>query len=224
MWKGMFGQKKMKTNEREKKRMLDKQEYDDLRAGIGGDRASELQINYYYDTETEYFKNHNITCRIRQKNQRLVGTVKRHGADGQEEHSVEQSFFVKKLPQSLEVDGQRAYLKGCLITERIEVVLSANAVLFLDKNSYLGETDYELEIEYEKGHEGTAEGVMLLLDKLMLPKPTLSRVMSKSDRFFCVLSGLSDQVTTKPKNSGTDPDAYMLREVATNKGESHGRI
>ena len=213
----------MKINEFEKKRMIEKTEYDFLCACVGNGEATELQINYYYDTEDEYFRRNNITCRIRQKDRRLVGTVKRHGVGGQNQHSSEERFKVNNLPHSFEVDARKVYLKGLLITQRLEVELCSKLCLVLDKNSYLGEIDYEIEIEYQEGCEQMVEGVMVLMEKMLYTEEGKNKVLSKSERFFRRLSSLPGQAQSKSKGQGSDPDAYMQREVLTNKGEQHGR-
>ncbi len=80
----------MTEKEHELKMMLTKDEhhfllrfFDKLMVESG------LQTNYYYDTRDGAMRKRNVTIRVRQKNNKLIGTVKRHLGGGNcsmEEH------------------------------------------------------------------------------------------------------------------------------------------
>ena len=147
-----------------------------------------VQINYYYDTPNEVFRGHNITCRIRQKNELLVGTVKKHFVDG--ECSVERHFKIRDLPYRMTVDGEKLILKGQLITFRTKYLVSESIELVLDKNIYLGVVDYELELEYKVGHKKEAEERINELLKRIANGKIEKNSLSKSERFFRKLNSI----------------------------------
>ncbi len=167
--------------EHEKKMMITEEEYARLtRLLVGGDVKRYEQTNFYYDTADDGLRKRNVTLRIRLKNGKLMGTRKTHFAGNL--YSVEEHFRVAELPVGFCVDHEYVRLKGSLRTERTEILLTEGVTLFLDRNSYLEVTDYELELEYTSG-EAVAEGVMLLLRHLIGRKAaTLSEC--KSERFF----------------------------------------
>lgn len=179
----------MVEDEFEKKTLITFEQYKKIAVFFeGAETENKLQINYYYDTADEVFRSRNTTCRIRQKENALEGTVKTHFDD--EEYSKERSFKIKNLPYSMTVDGLEVYLKGQLVTVRTEYVISEAMVLILDKNFYLGEVDYELELEYKAGYEREAECFIKSLKEKFCDNMTLKKQASKSERFFKKLTGI----------------------------------
>ena len=144
--------------------------------------SASVQVNYYYDTQTREFRQQNTTVRIRHKDDEFKGTVKKHFA---EKHcSIERSFFVKDLPHSFEIDSKKVYMQGELQTYRAEVPITDFAVMMIDKNKYLDQVDYELELEYSEEFGREAVGMMVLVEKLLGHQEKLSEPLSKSERLF----------------------------------------
>ena len=75
-------------------------------------------------------------------------------------------------------------MQGELKTYRVEVPITDFAVMMIDKNEYLDQIDYELELEYSEGADREAAGMMLLIDKLLGDQGKASETVSKSERFF----------------------------------------
>lgn len=172
----------MKEYESEKKLIISRKQYNDLFYRFIRESKNFEQINYYYDTQTEIFRKRGITCRVRQKEDILVGTIKEHEIGS--ERSLERHFKLGCLPYKMIIDNEEVSLKGQLITFRTECELFDSMTLMLDKNIYLGTVDYELELEYQKDREDeviryiqTLTDVLGDIDKLFSPD-------SKSERFF----------------------------------------
>ena len=172
----------MTEKEHELKMMLTKDEhhfllrfFDKLMVESG------LQTNYYYDTRDEVMRKRNTTVRVRQKNNTLIGTVKRHL---ETDHcSMEERFQVDTLPRVIMWDGMPLWLKGSLQTERKVFEVCDGIILMLDLNQYLGTVDYELEIEYSEALRKQAEGILMLIGS-MVGKSIHLDTVSKSERFF----------------------------------------
>ena len=142
---------------------------------------SGLQTNYYYDTRDEVMRKRNTTVRVRQKNNKLIGTVKRHLDT--DHCSMEEHFQVDTLPRVIMWDGMPLWLKGSLQTERKVFKVCDGIILMLDLNQYLGTVDYELEIEYSESLRKQAEGILMLICS-MVGKSIHLDTLSKSERFF----------------------------------------
>ena len=172
----------MTEKEHELKMMLTKDEhhfllrfFDKLMVESG------LQTNYYYDTRDEVMRKRNVTVRVRQKNNKLIGTVKRHLDT--DNCSIEERFGVDTLPRVIMWDGMPLWLKGSLQTERKVFQVCDGIILMLDLNQYLGTVDYELEIEYSESLRDQAEGILMLIGS-MVGNYVSNEVISKSERFF----------------------------------------
>ena len=172
----------MTEKEHELKMMLTKDEhhfllhfFDKLMVESG------LQTNYYYDTRDEVMRKRNVTVRVRQKNNKLIGTVKRHLDT--DNCSIEERFGVDTLPRVIMWDGMPLWLKGSLQTERKIFQVCDGIILMLDLNQYLGTVDYELEIEYSEALRKQAEGILMLIGS-MVGNYVSNEVISKSERFF----------------------------------------
>ena len=172
----------MTEKEYELKMMLAKDEYhfllrffDKLMVESG------LQTNYYYDTRDEVMRKRNTTVRVRQKNNKLIGTVKRHL--NTDHCSMEEHFQVGTLPRVIMWEGIPLWLKGSLQTERKIFKVHDGITIMLDMNQYLGTVDYEMEIEYLESLRKQAEGILLLIGS-MVGKSIHFDTVSKSERFF----------------------------------------
>ena len=182
----------MTEKEHELKMMLTKDEhhfllhfFDKLMVESG------LQTNYYYDTRDEVMRKRNVTVRVRQKNNKLIGTVKRHLDT--DNCSIEERFGVDTLPRVIMWDGMPLWLKGSLQTERKIFQVCDGIILMLDLNQYLGTVDYELEIEYSEALRKQGEGILMLISGL-LGKQMKQKSVSKSERFFQRLSILGGAI------------------------------
>ena len=104
------------------------------------------QTNYYFDTDRFDMNRNNVTCRVRQKDGKYVGTVKKHVSGV---ISYETPVEIRNgLDDNIFIDlGMK--LQGALYTNRARAFDGNGCVVVIDKNKYLGYTDYELEIEYE---------------------------------------------------------------------------
>lgn len=183
----------MNTQEFEKKLLLSEVEYAFLRELFfrGEDATSTDHVNYYYDTSYQEFHRKGITCRIRQKNGSLKGTIKTHLRD-QKDESREESFAVEVLPYRFTVSTKTVYLQGSLYTRRLEVAPMPGIRMMLDQNWYLGVCDFELEIEYLPTCSAEAEGVLGTIMHLLHHTTKETERLSKSQRFFRRKNDLPD--------------------------------
>lgn len=178
--------------EYEKKMLLTKAEYAALAERYRG-MPTESQTNRYFDTEDFDMNRRGITCRIRAKNGAYRTTVKNHGLCtpdcSAEAHLYEGTGFHSGVFEALGLS-----LQGELTTERLLLYQTDFCKTVLDRNTYLGYTDYEIEAEYTAGHEKqalhclrraaselAAEGLIDSAKHFML---RIGVGKSKSERFF----------------------------------------
>lgn len=151
------------------------------------------QTNYYFDDNNLSMNEKGITYRIREKEGAYKTTIKNHKAE-HPDCSVEVDLGQKGEFDSSFFNMLGLCYKGNLVTERIVLYKDSCCEILVDKNDYLGYTDYELEIEYSKGNEESAlmalENIAHYLVATGLTKcydELVSRVGqsgSKSQRFF----------------------------------------
>ena len=180
-------------DELEKKILLTEKEYIALATNLCKSVPVLRQTNYYFDTEDFSMNKSGITCRIRSKDGKFKSTVKRHYA-GDKDYSTEIDGEVKDYFDLDTFKDMGLILQGSLATERIVLYKDKFCEAVIDRNTYLGFTDYELEIEYAEGH-GT-EAIHIIKDiakklsdylELYPAEEFLNRVgksKSKSERFF----------------------------------------
>lgn len=179
--------------EREIKAMLTEGEYITLARFKCQHKAVNLQTNYYFDTDDLSMNKKGVTCRIRHKNGLYKATVKKHNADGAE-CSIETDICEKAEfdPTVFNTLGLR--FQGELVTERLKLCDDVFCKIVLDKNTYLGKTDFELEIEYSEAYKKKAfvclddiADFLCRCGRLQDKKELISRISqakSKSQRFF----------------------------------------
>lgn len=176
----------------EKKWLLTQAEYEVLKLQFAGNSSTTVQTNYYFDTDDCSMNRQGITCRIRGKNGRYRVTIKNHQMNhddcSHEATIADTTQFDVSVFCAL---GLR--LQGELITERTLLYEDAFCKAELDKNQFLGCTDYELEIEYAEGH---AECVLAVLEQVAYALRSVNEditakwlyihtnAQSKSQRFF----------------------------------------
>ena len=174
----------------EKKFLLSRSEYAHLLKEAPAS-ATVRQTNYYFDTEELLLDRRGITCRIREKDGKYLATIKEHSASG---GSLERSEYAFGEWDTHFFDGLGVSLMGALITDRTTLFKDARCEIVLDKNTYLGTTDYELEAEYLPNEEAYADALLsAIATRISLgfagltPAAFLARCgkgRSKSRRFF----------------------------------------
>lgn len=211
----------------EKKLLLSKDEYDYLMDRFGYEsplikKPITTQINYYFDTDDFSMDRQNTTCRVRLKNEKCKATMKRHSSNGDQSFETEMEMYNGLESNAFTDMGLK--LQGKLVTERCVLFKDNTCEAVLDKNEYLGHTDYELEIEYDTGAENRAQTIFRMFsDALTLRKwiliyeeshNDLSKVPSKSNRFFKRKSARKINTALydndhRVKDDFYDPDDYM---------------
>lgn len=187
----------------EKKLILSPDEYLTLKRYLSKHTADRVQTNYYYDTDDFALNKKGVTCRIREKNGTFKATVKQHGASTKECSTERSKEVINALDDSF-FAGMGVKLQGFLKTERTVVYSDDYCEAVLDKNTYLGFTDYELEIEYRCDCETRASGLLCGFVKLLRLNYLKTDVAefferaehskSKSERFFRRKSLLEKEV------------------------------
>lgn len=184
--------------EYEKKIMLTANEYHTLAmTGRCQNIPKYLQTNYYFDDDDFSMNKKSITCRIRHKNGKYTACVKNHNTNHSDcSRELNLSEDVKFDPQFFKTLG--LCCKGELVTERIIIYKDAMCEVVLDRNIYLGHTDFELEVEYCQEGEPKAEKLIKSIAEYLsvarhseASESFLKRVgkgKTKSERFFERLS------------------------------------
>ena len=118
--------------------------------------------------------------------------MKKHSSGG--DQSTETEMEIRNGLESNAFTDMGLKLQGELVTKRCVVFKDTDCEVVLDKNEYLGHTDYELEIEYTREHENDAQAILnFFRDMLTRRKCFLAYkeslkvapdVPSKSSRFF----------------------------------------
>lgn len=111
------------------------------------DIKSVEQFNHYYDDTDKSYNKSGITCRIREKNNDYVATVKYHRGRG---YATEYKRKVINQYDCSLFSGMDIFYQGVLRTNRIVFEPVYGIKMMLDENTYLDNVDYELEIEYIK--------------------------------------------------------------------------
>ena len=120
---------------------------------LADDPDETIQTNYYYDTEMLDMQRKGITCRIREHKGSFVATKKTHLTNGVSNEETSEATG----PFDISQFGKNVKLYGEMITHRTVLLNINSVVVTLDKNTYLGTTDYEFEIEYEREQREEAE-------------------------------------------------------------------
>lgn len=177
----------------EKKVLLTEKEYNAVIRLMGKDSLRTRQINYYFDTDDLAMNKSGITCRIREKGGRYQATIKKHNAE-QAECSVEEDILSGTIFDALVFERMGLSCQGELITERTTVYIDSFCDVMVDRNTYLGHTDYELEIEYHKSNRGHAQIVLEKFAEMLVTAKVLKRAdaflkregcgKNKAQRFF----------------------------------------
>lgn len=183
--------------ELEKKLLLTKDEYDCLMENFGYkshliQKPIVTQINYYFDTDDFWMNRQNVTCRIRLKDKKYKAIMKQHSRSSDRSTETEMKIHTGLDNNAFTDMGLK--LQGALITKRCVILKDTGYEVVLDKNEYLGHTDYELEVEYVQSFEHRSECILnMIINSLpnsstTFPMQNLNdRILntpSKSTRFF----------------------------------------
>ena len=217
--------------ELEKKLLLTEDEYDYLMEHLGYEiplipKPITTQINYYFDTDDFSMNRQNTTCRIRLKDGKYTATMKKHSSATDQSTEIEMEIYDGLESNAFTNMGLK--LQGELITKRCVIFKDSGRETVLDKNEYLGHTDYELEIEYTQEHEKDAQVILNIIRDMLTRRKCLiayienlkeiPEVPSKSSRFFEKKSFTRDTeegaVSDRNKRDISvynylDPDDYM---------------
>lgn len=175
--------------ELEKKIPLTEEEYTRLISLLGNNKQIYTQTNYYFDTDDLSMHQNNITCRIRLKDGKYTGTLKSHTL--KTDKSIEIHVTVQNgIGENAFVDAGLK-LQGSLTTERCILLRCPSCEVALDKNEYLGYTDYEIEIEYFSDKAQIVYDTFEALSNLIILqnlspsfRTRIQNRISKSARFF----------------------------------------
>lgn len=175
--------------EYEKKIFLTEDEYLNLLRLGCGKKLTTIQTNYYYDSDDYKMNMQGITCRIREKGGKYKATIKAH-KQSNKECSIEKTKDALNEYDDRLFSGMHLKLQGSLTTERAILYSDNECEVVLDKNTYLGMTDYELEVEYLPGFEEYATELIYRYINIMYPLKICMLILpqrvskSKSERFF----------------------------------------
>ena len=168
------------------------------------------QTNFYYDTQDLFYNRKGITCRIRKKDDRYKATIKSHHVNTQH-CSEEKTLEVKDEHDVTLFEGMNLLLQGEMQTIRKDILMPNGVLVSIDKNTYLGTEDYELEIEYNPVFEDyckeTLHAIVAILSKQNIGFSTeefinrMKNSQTKSERFFA----------QKYKNEGDDENAICSK-------------
>lgn len=179
--------------EYEMKVLLSYDEYSILSETFQKITPNVTQTNYYYDTNDFKLNELGITCRIREKNGKYEATIKDHSF-APNKCSIEHSKTVCSQYDDSLFKNMDTRLHGKLVTERVTIYSNNKSEIVLDKNTYLGVSDYELEIEYSPEQEEYAKHLLRYIARILCcyhcqtdsdefyNRTNISK--SKSERFF----------------------------------------
>lgn len=151
----------MKKNiEKEYKILLTKEQFEQLCSQYPN-LSFQRQVNTYYDTSDFTVRAHKGAMRIREKNGHFIFTLKMHSEEGLLEYECE---TVENTPDVFHKEDIHTLLTSygihgpvhCVaqLTTNRAVVNTGYAELCFDISQYSGHTDYEIEYEYLKEHDG----------------------------------------------------------------------
>ena len=179
--------------EYEKKIMLTKEEYTSIITLMRKYKPVVYHTNYYFDDDNFSMNKKRITCRIRAKDGKFKSTIKIHGMQNSD-CNIEQDLFEKTEFDCTFFKALGLQLQGELTTERIIVYKDSCFEIVMDRNTYLGQLDYELEVEYRKESEDKIQSILKNIAEVLFSTGVLADVdeflkrvdqsKSKSQRFF----------------------------------------
>ena len=180
--------------EKELKILLTREEYFALRPPENPYTQPFTQKNYYFDTTDYAMDNLGITCRIREKNGKYTTTIKAHDKKNTN-CSIEINDEPKNTPDVSLFRDLNLKAQGYMVTERIILSSFDGFEVAIDQNTYLGVTDYELEVEYADDKKHYAKNMVQTFNTCIRTKlknnfdsidfiNRTNKSSSKSARFF----------------------------------------
>lgn len=174
----------------EKKLLLSEEAYNALMERFSSAQKQIVtQVNYYFDTDDFAMNRQDTTCRIRLKDGQYQATMKRHAAGTDQSTEAEMEIYAGLDHNAFTDMGLKLW--GALTTHRCVLLKNPHLEVVLDRNEYLGHTDYELEIEYLPEYEKEARAVLKEVEKALQRKRSpiynigiFSAGLNKSKRFF----------------------------------------
>ncbi len=177
----------------EKKIMLTEQEYNLLTTYKVKNTQSKIQTNYYFDTDDFDMNKKGVTCRVRSENGKFKSTIKSHvGVNS--DCSIEKDTAFKDEFDPSAFGNMGLHMQGALITERMILYKNDCCEMVLDRNIYLGMSDFELEVEYTENNEDMALQLINVVAKGLVDADLISskeellmrigKSKCKSQRFF----------------------------------------
>lgn len=162
-----------KSIEVEFKTLLTEEEYEKLMTKFKGNRI-DLQTNHYFDTPRFSLKALDASLRVRQR-EFLELTLKRKKGYSMQEATtqIDDNTFEQMRENGIMPEGDiKNELSSLIGDQKIMNFMSLstyrmffpykNGVLFIDKSTYCGTTDYELEYEAQSYHAGKKEFVEII--------------------------------------------------------------
>ncbi len=153
--------------EYEKKVLITENEYDAIVNTWCNGIKPKIQINYYFDTDDLYMNKKGITCRIRAKDGKYKTTVKNHNT-AQKDCSTEIDLCEQNKLDTKFFDALGLCHQGELVTERIVMYKDSFCEMVIDRNTYLGFTDFEIEVEYREDSEQVADYLLMTVAKMLV--------------------------------------------------------
>ena len=200
--------------ENEYKYMLKKGESDYIQSclklnGTGLAVRHKSQTNYYYDTEDYTLDKAGITCRVRDEGCVLEGTLKIHGRS-EREGNVEIPLKTEGVPESFMLGERRLIFLGSLHTDRIIYEISEGVRLMFDTNTYLGERDYEMEIEFEESKRREAGNLLRETELFAYQYRVMCGGESSADKNGAVLSKSGRFIRKKQGMKGSENKVNII--------------
>jgi len=181
----------------EYKNLLTKDEFYHLLECLPFPKVSQVQNNYYFETEDFALRGKLSALRIREKNGSYQLTLKEPHPDGLlETHDfltekeafswlhgniIEKDRVIQQL-KNLHIPYEKLLYFGKLTTERREVNYK-DVLIVLDISTYNGQVDYEFELEAPS----KVVGIEIFNNLLQENNITIKKTPNKIERFFSSL-------------------------------------
>ena len=157
------------------KSLLSEEEYNHLIEKFKGNKT-DFQTNHYFDTSRFSLKALDTSLRVRER-ESLVATLKRKKGYMTNINSAAitaEQFKELKETGVMPIEEIKSLISPMIGSQKLVNFLSLSTlcmflpyksgVLFIDKSSYLGVTDFEIEYSASSYHEGKKEFIELIKD------------------------------------------------------------
>lgn len=162
-----------KNYEIEFKSLITEEEYERLIEKFKGNKM-DLQTNHYFDTSRFSLKALDCSFRVRERDNFEITLKRKKGYAIQETNLEITKELFEDLKETGYVDNDdlQSELLSLIGTQKLINFMSLstlrmyfpynNGVLFIDKSTYLGVTDYEIEYEAKSYHSGKQEFIDII--------------------------------------------------------------